>query len=214
MERGSVGGMGAQGAVPGASSPPRIMGYRQQKTVGKSMGVDQGRQREPVAGESRAEQEKKEPRIGGEKGDGLWSDDRRKTAKGKHGAKDAGGGGWMEIGLGRHGGDNSKSLAWGTPQGLRCSQDKGTEHIPGAHLGSPWLHVVLPTMTGQDGGVGALGGAGAEALSPLRGAGVGMRKAGPQLPLQGTSDFPGLSQWGWWWCQGVGISPDHTPGSA
>lgn len=34
-----------------------------------------------------------------------------------------------------------------------------------------------------------------------------MRKVGPWLPLQGISDFPGPSQEGWWWCQGVGTSP-------
>ena len=34
-----------------------------------------------------------------------------------------------------------------------------------------------------------------------------MRKAGPQLPLQGISDFPGPSQQGWWRCQSVGTSP-------
>lgn len=178
------------------------------------MGEDQGRQREPVARGSRAEQDKKELGIGGEKADSPWSDDRQETAKGKHGAEDAGGGGWMEIMLGRRGRDNSKSLAWGTPQGLRHRQCKGTEHVPGSHLGSLWLRIVLPTMTGQNTGVRAPGGIGAEALSPLRGPGVEMRKAGPLLPLQGTSDFPGPSQQGWWWCQGVGISPDPTLGSA
>lgn len=40
------------------------------------------------------------------------------------------------------------------------------------------------------------------------------RKAGPPLPLQALSEFPGLSLQGWWHCLGVGISPIPTPGSA
>lgn len=74
----------------------------------------------------------------------------------------------MVIVLGRHGGDLSRSLASVTRQGLRyswCTGHHGPSrvgHIPGAHLGSPWLHVVLPTTAGQDMGVGAPGGAGAE----------------------------------------------------
>jgi len=85
------------------------------------MGGNQGRQRETVAGGSRAEQDKNETGISGEKGDGPWTDDRRETAKGKWGAEGVGGGGWMEVMLGRHGGDSSKNLAWKTPQGLRYS---------------------------------------------------------------------------------------------
>lgn len=109
----------------------------------------------------------------------------------------------MKMMLGRYGGDNSKSLAWGTPQGLRYSQYKGTEHIPGVPV------VARGAAHNDRAGHGCRGpgGAGAEASSPLRGAGLRMRKVGPWLPLQGTSDFPGLSQQGWWRChQGVGTS--------
>ena len=40
------------------------------------------------------------------------------------------------------------------------------------------------------------------------------RKAGPPLPLQALSDFPGLTLQRWWHCLGVGISPVPTLGSA
>lgn len=79
----------------------------------------------------------------------------------------------MVIMLWRHGGDTSRSLAGGTPQGLRyswCTGHHGPSHVghnPRARLGSPMLHVVLPTAAGQDVGARALGGARAKASSPL-----------------------------------------------
>lgn len=202
--RGSVGGAGAHGAVPGVTSAPTVTGLAGMWTARDGGESVWEKQRGLVAGGCGAEREKKEPGIGGEKGDSPWSDDRRETAKGKCEAEDAGGGGWMKMMLGTHESDKSKSLAWGTPQGLRYSRYKGTEHISGVPV------VVRGAAHNDRAGRGCRGpgGAGAEASSPLRGAGVRMRKVGPQLPLQGTSDFPGLSQQGWWRChQGVGTSP-------
>lgn len=46
MERGSVGGAGAHGVVPGASSPPRVMGLAGMRTARDSGGKHGGATRE------------------------------------------------------------------------------------------------------------------------------------------------------------------------